>query len=131
MIFCSKCKIYHFPGGTIEKNETHIEALIRETLEETGFKIIPETIKEYGFITETGKYLKLEKTVYVQNEFYYFCDIEDRVYEKKLTEEEKDAGYELRYVTCEEAISVNKEEMKKRGDYIDIETYVLKLLIEE
>lgn len=50
MVYSSKYDYYKFPGGGIEKNESQIEALIRETEEETGLMIINETIKEYGYV---------------------------------------------------------------------------------
>ena len=42
MIYSQKYNYYKFPGGGIEKNETMIDALVRETLEETGMKIVKE-----------------------------------------------------------------------------------------
>ena len=38
---------YKFPGGGIEKNESNIDALVRETAEEAGLVVIKESIKEY------------------------------------------------------------------------------------
>ena len=35
---------YHVPAGHLEINETIIDGIIRETLEETGIKLIPEDI---------------------------------------------------------------------------------------
>ena len=48
MIYSRKYHFYKFPGGGIEGNETHIEALAREIKEETGMKLIPESVKEFG-----------------------------------------------------------------------------------
>ncbi|MBO5542465.1 MAG: NUDIX domain-containing protein [Acholeplasmatales bacterium] len=36
---------YKFPGGGIEKNESNIDALIRETAEEAGLVVIKDSIK--------------------------------------------------------------------------------------
>ena len=41
---------YKFPGGGIEKNESNIDALIRETKEEAGLVVIKDSIKEYGYV---------------------------------------------------------------------------------
>ena len=37
---------YKFPGGGIEKDESNIDALIRETAEEAGLIVIKDSIKE-------------------------------------------------------------------------------------
>ncbi len=34
-----------FPGGGMEDDEDDIKTLIRETLEETGFTVVPETVR--------------------------------------------------------------------------------------
>ena len=39
---------YYIPGGTIEKNETEIETLIREIKEELSVDIIQDSIKYFG-----------------------------------------------------------------------------------
>ena len=41
---------YKFPGGGIERGEDPVEAMIRETREESGMIVIPETITEYGYV---------------------------------------------------------------------------------
>ena len=60
-----------FPGGGMEENEDDIETLIRETLEETGFAVVPETVMEFGEIEE--KRLALyENKIWHQINRYYF-----------------------------------------------------------
>ena len=49
MVKSDKEGYYKFPGGGMEKDESKIDTLIRETIEETGLSIIPESIKEYGY----------------------------------------------------------------------------------
>ena len=50
MIHSLKYDCYKFPGGGIENGENPIETMIRETREESGLVVKPETIKEYGYI---------------------------------------------------------------------------------
>ena len=61
---------YKFPGGGVEEGETHIDALVRETLEETGLTIIRHSISELGcsyFMWKLSPYtvqiLHLEETL--------------------------------------------------------------------
>ena len=55
MIHSRKYDYYKFPGGGIENGEDPIEAMIRETQEEAGLKVIPGTIKEYGYVHRIQK----------------------------------------------------------------------------
>lgn len=48
MIQSQKYGEYKFPGEGIEKNESHLDTLLRETREETELHIIPSSVKEYG-----------------------------------------------------------------------------------
>ena len=44
MIHSLKYDYYKFPGGGIEPGESDIDALIRETAEEAGLTVVPDTI---------------------------------------------------------------------------------------
>ena len=50
MIHSLKYDYYKFPGGGIESGEKPIDAMIRETREESGLVVKTETIKEYGYV---------------------------------------------------------------------------------
>ena len=50
MIHSKKYDYYKFPGGGIENGEDPFDAMIRETQEEAGLTVIPETVKEYGYV---------------------------------------------------------------------------------
>lgn len=50
MIHSLKYDYYKFPGGGIENGENPVEAMIRETREEAGLVVKPETVKEYGYV---------------------------------------------------------------------------------
>ena len=131
LLYSNKYRFYSFPGGTLEGNETKIEALIRETKEETGLIIKENTIKEYGKIIEIRKDKKVDNGIYEQNEYYYFCDVEEKIFDKKLTEDELQAGYELKFVTLDEAIRINELEVKIQKIYTEAETFLFRLLKKE
>ena len=50
MIHSIKYDYYKFPGGGIENDGDPVEAMIRETREEAGLVVVPESIKEYGYV---------------------------------------------------------------------------------
>ncbi len=50
MIHSLKYDYYKFPGGGIEDGEEPVEAMIRETREEAGLVVVPESVKEYGYV---------------------------------------------------------------------------------
>lgn len=119
MIHSIKYDYYKFPGGGIEKNEQKENALIREVLEETGLDVIPQTIKEYGMVhrIQKGDY----EDVFIQDNFYYLCDVEDNVHEQKLDDYEKEEKFTLEYVSPKQVIDANKACASKAADQIMLE----------
>ena len=119
MIHSIKYDYYKFPGGGIEKNEQKESALIREVLEETGLDVIPQTIKEYGMVhrIQKGDY----EDVFIQDNFYYLCDVEDNVHEQKLDDYEKEEKFTLEYVSPKQVIDANKACKNKEADQIMLE----------
>ena len=119
MIHSIKYDYYKFPGGGIEKNEQKESALIREVLEETGLDVIPQTIKEYGMVhrIQKGDY----EDVFIQDNYYYLCDVEDNVHEQKLDDYEKEEKFTLEYVSPKQVIDANKARASKEADQIMLE----------
>lgn len=120
---------YKFPGGGIEENESHIDTLIRETKEETGLVIKPNTIKECGLIHEIRKSI-YNNDIFEQKSYYYFAEVEDNILNQELSENEKELQYVLEWVNPSIAYEVNtnlgKEYVNK---FLLREACVLKLLI--
>lgn len=83
------------------------DALIRETLEEAGLKIIPSSISEYGFV-QVVKKGRIDD-VFVQDNYYYLVDVYDEFLNPSLSGYEIDEEYELQFIDPSYAINTNKE----------------------
>lgn len=120
---------YKFPGGGIEENENHIDTLIRETKEETGLNIRPETVVELGLIREIRKSV-YNDDVFEQNSYYYFAEVSDNPESQQLTDAEKELQYVLCWVNPQTAYDVNiKLGQKYRNKFLMREAFVLELII--
>lgn len=93
LVFSRKYNYYKFPGGGIHDNENHAETLIREVLEETGRHVIPDSIREYGVVPRRHKSRFSEAEIFEQNNFFYFCDVDDNIDEQNLDEYEEDEEF--------------------------------------
>lgn len=106
---------YQFPGGHVEENETLIQTVNREVLEETGMDLGVENIEPFacaiGYYKDwpaEGKNRKIE--------IYYYeikTDEKPNLENTEYTENEKDGNFELRYIpltNIEEELRKNAEE---------------------
>ena len=124
---------YKFPGGGIEKNESTIDALIRETKEEAGLIVIKDSIKEYGYVHRVQKADEPSYSKFVQDNYYYICDVENKILEQQLVDYENFEKFTLELVDPKIAININrnKEHGPKDLDMIEREANVLELLIKD
>lgn len=131
MVHSIKYDYYKFPGGGIKEKEDKSNALIREVLEETGLTVIPKSIKEYGMVhrIQKGDY----EDVFIQDNYYYLCDVNDDVKEQMLDDYEKDENFTLEYVDAEHVINVNRACKYVEADQImlDRECRVIDILIKD
>jgi ADP-ribose pyrophosphatase YjhB (NUDIX family) len=97
---------YKFPGGGMEEGESMEDTLIREVLEETGLKVISESIRYFGKIKEV-KRDKEQSRIFEQISYYFYCDVYEEMGEQSLTEDEEKYKYELIWEVLEEAIENN------------------------
>ena len=131
LVYAANEKYFKFPGGGIHDDEDKKKALAREVKEEVGLVVIPESITEYGSVLRRQKSDREENTVFEQENYYYFCDVEGVAESQNLDDYEKDAGFMLAYVDIDEAIKINGEYKSKEffnEVMIDREKRVLELI---
>ncbi len=131
MVHSLKYNYYKFPGGGIEEGENHNQALIRETLEESGLSIISESIKEYGYVHRIQKSELYD--VFIQDNYCYLCDVEDKIQTQNLDDYESEEKFTLEFVNAKEVIDINrnKNHGPKDQNMIEREAKILELLIKE
>ncbi len=133
MIHSLKYDYYKFPGGGIEAGEDPVRALIRETREEAGLVIIPETVREYGCVHRIQKSDIDETERFIQDNFYYLCDVEENAVAQELDGYEAEEAYTLEYVDPATAIAKNRgvSDSPYNPLMFEREARVLELLIAE
>ncbi len=105
-----------FPGGGQEEGEDDFQTLIRETLEETGYHVIPESIHEFGEVEE--KRLSVhEPMIWHQINRYYFCEVKEIQEECNYTENENKYGFHQVLYTLDEALRMNEEMIDNEGKH--------------
>ena len=85
---------YVFPGGKIEEDESHHEALERELVEETGY-VCSEVIDYAGKVFEKRNDLYDEALLYQMNSHFYICKVDAARKEQHLTESEMKLDYKV------------------------------------
>lgn len=131
MVYSKEKGYYKFPGGGIEENETKLDALLRETKEETGLLIKESTVKEFGMTHEIRKSVFCENEIFEQISYYYFAEVEEVKEEQNLDNYEAELGYCLKFVTPKEAYEENIKRWKQYSlKFILREAKVLKFLAE-
>lgn len=115
LVYATKLGYYKFPGGGIHEGEDKIAALAREVQEEVGLVLVAESVREFGVASRYQKSALAENIIFVQDNFYYECDVERdeqgnlKIISQKLDAYEGQAGFELRIVSIKEAALVNRQ----------------------
>lgn len=133
MIHSLKYDYYKFPGGGIEVGESPVQAMIRETREEAGLVVIPETIKEYGCVHRIQKSINDETECFVQDNYYYLCEAQKNIVSQNLDDYEAKEESILEFVYP--AVAIKKNRRVIEGPYVqelfEREALVLELLMNE
>lgn len=109
---------YQFPGGHVEENESLVQAVNREVLEETGIELNITNIEPFacaiGYYKDwpaEGKNRKIE--------IYYYevkTDEKPNLENTDYTENEKDGNFELRYIPLLNVENVLRTNAEEYGD---------------
>ena len=133
MIHSQKYDYYKFPGGGIERGESPVDAMIRETREEAGLTVIPGSVKEYGYVHRIQRSDHDPTECFVQDNFYFLCDAADGRVSQDLDTYEEQESYRLEYV--EPKFAMEKNRSVKDSPYnpmmFEREALVLEMLLSE
>ena len=108
MVHSMKYDYYKFPGGGIEENENPVDAMIRETREEAGLIVVPESVKEYGLVHRIQRSDKDHTECFVQDNYYYLCEAKGEPVSQELDNYEAEERYRLEFIDPETAIARNR-----------------------
>lgn len=115
LVYATKLGYYKFPGGGIHEGEDKLVALAREVQEEVGLVLVPESVREFGVASRYQKSGLAENTIFVQDNFYYECEVERdangnlKIISQNLDAYEDEAGFELRIVSIKDAALANRQ----------------------
>ena len=133
MIHSTKYDYYKFPGGGIENGESPVEAMIRETREESGLIVRPDSVKEYGYVHRIQRSDMDETECFIQDNYYYLCETAGETGLQALYDYEAEEAFSLEYVEPDVAIRKNRNVVQSPHPPImfEREARVLELLIAE
>lgn len=106
MVHSLKYDYYKFPGGGMEASESFTDVLLREVAEESGLQVIPESIREYGFVHRIQK--GDIEDIFVQDNFYFLCNVHQEIQSQNLDDYETEAHFTLEFVDPNHAIYTNR-----------------------
>ena len=133
LVHSRKYDYYKFPGGGIEEGEDPRQTLMREVREEAGLLVIPESIREYGYVHRIQKSDRKEAQCFIQDNYYYFFEAEEKRVKQDLDGYEALEGYQLQYV--DPLVAIKKHRRKNISSnnrmMLEREALVLELLIRE
>lgn len=129
MIYSSKVGDYKFPGGGVDKAESHTQALRREIQEECG-TTVAHIGSEIGAVIEYDIPVEKEFDIFKMTSHYYECDVQDGFGTQQLDEYEQDLGFKPVWIDIDDAIQQNKAllESENMPDWLKREIFVLEYI---
>ena len=108
MIHSLKYNYYTFPGGGIESGESRVAAMIRETREEAGLVVIPESVREFGYVHRIQRSTSHPTECFIQDNYYYLCNALEEAVSQDLDDYESEESYVLVFIDPRTAIRANR-----------------------
>ena len=102
-------------GGGFEEGESPEDCCIREVREETGYTVLPESIRPFGEIEEKRQ-SRHEPMIWHQYSRLYFCDVAPEQGNCEFTANEKKYGFHRVMYTLEEALEKNRRMTAGEGE---------------
>jgi len=129
MVFSSAVGDYKFPGGGVDNDESHQQALARELREECGASLL-SVDGELGAVIEYDFAEEKDFDVFKMTSHYYFCRVGDGFDAQKLDDYERDLGFKPVWVNIDDAISANRLliDSQTPPDWLKREIFVLEHL---
>jgi 8-oxo-dGTP pyrophosphatase MutT (NUDIX family) len=124
---------YKFPGGGIEPEECHAEALVREMAEESGGRVI-STPQPFGQVMEYDFPIESNYDTFCMTSYYYRCEIEPELGPQQLDDYEARLGFAPVWVDVDTAIKNNRALLASGVKYerwVRRETCVLEIVRNE
>ena len=103
------------PGAGVEPGENEVQALIREVKEETGYTVIPATVRPFGEIEEKRLSIR-ENAVWHQISRLYTCAVGEERAECRYFPNERQAGFRCVLYPIGEALRKNEAMLDREGE---------------
>ena len=132
MIYSTVNGDYKFPGGGVDRGESHLETLRRELREESG-AMLTQVTGELGKVVELAIAMDEGFETFKMNSYYYFCEITGNLGSPNLEDYEEELGFRPEWVDIDTALEKNKmvlAESNPAPRWTRRESFILSLLKE-